>query len=474
MDRKHLYEIPESIEHHPYLRWHLDPRLRRYIHQRIPDEYLPIEVLATTEILVAEVQQLNLDRQNYTLPNQNLSGSITALLAYILFSQRKVRLDRLVKMLQCHFSSTELRDVYQISLILISHPAKFLRSFHPQIDWYASLSWYSHNKFQKSLTDELRRFAGDSFKRTNLGLLNRCSSCRLEISLKQLGEKPERLKSLVLLHQCFQETVTAAQFSTSDPQSIHYAALLTRYCTRRTATDVEIADSAMAKELLTNLSNIIRHDRQQLTRSLDAPLSNDHEAGTVGDLVADVREQISLEDREMRGLALNLVSKNALIPIASTPPNSQPDKARFAASVLFCRYGLGLTQVEAGIELDCNQTTIGRTHDRQIAKLAKEFYLRYHKLLPTTQISIEILAIFSKYIESLCEDYYAELIIDLLTAVIENTPKSNIGEDSIDPLQTQLCQRIEILWQFNFKPAGAGLNKLRTFIINHTQNLSPH
>jgi hypothetical protein len=456
MDRKHLYQIPESIETYPYLLWRVDPRLRCYIHQRIPADYLPEQVVEVAQVLVSEVQQLDRARQDYPLPARNLSGSITALLAHILFSQKKVRLDRLVDILQRHFQGTELRDVYQVSLIVISNPAKFLGNFQPQLDWYGSLCWYSHNKFQKSLTDELRKLAGDNFKRTNLGLLNRCSPSRLETCLKQLGERGERLEGLLLLHQCFQEAVVANQFVTGDPQAVHYDALLVRYRERKQVTDLAIVDCEAVQELLADLSNLIRNDRQQITRSLDAPLGSGDELGTLSDLVADVRESVSLENCELRELALDLLSKNSIVDVASIPPDRQVEKAKSADRILFLLYGLRLTQVEAGIELDCNQTTIGRKHDRQIAKLAQAFYLSYHKLPATAQISIEIVDEYGKYIKSLCEDYYAELAIDLLTAVIETTQKSSVVEGFIDRVETQ--------WQFRFKPGGAGLSRVEAFV----------
>jgi hypothetical protein len=464
MDRKHLYQIPESIETHPYLLWRVDPRLRRYIYQRIPENCVPAQVVAVAQVLVSEVQQLTGDRQQYPLPAQNLSGCITALLADILFSQKKVRLDRLVDILQRHFHGTDLRDVYQVSLVVISNPTKFLGkfrgNFQPHLDWYTNLCLYSHNKFRKSLIDELRKLAGGNFKRTNLGLLNRCSSSRLETCLKHLGEKEKRLDGLLLLHQCFQETVVANQFVTNNPQSVHYDALLARYRERQQVTDLEIVDREAAKELLADLSNMIRNDRQQIARSLDAPLGNDNELGTLGDLVADVRESVSLENSELRELALDLLRKNSIVHVASILPDRQLEKAKSADRILFLLYGLRLTQVEAGIELGCNQTTIGRKHDRQIAKLAQEFYLGYHKLPATTQISIEILDEYGKYIESLCEDYYAELAIDLLTAVIATKPESSVVVGFIDLVETQ--------WQFRFKPGGAGLSKVEAFVLDRS------
>ena len=117
MDRKNFYQIPESIEQHRDLRWHVDPRLRRYIDRRIPVDCLPPQVLEIAQILVEEVRQLPLDCQNYTLSDRNLSGCITALLASILLPEQKVWLARIVEPWQRHFQGAELRDVYQVSLL---------------------------------------------------------------------------------------------------------------------------------------------------------------------------------------------------------------------------------------------------------------------------------------------------------------------------------------------------------------------
>jgi hypothetical protein len=456
MDRNQLYQIPEPIETYPYLRWQVDARLKRYIYQRIPDGYIPAQVVEIAQILVREVQQLDLDRQKYALPERNLSGSITALLAHILFAQKKVRLVQIVEILQRQFQGTELRDVYQVSLMVISNPAKFLGNFQPKLDWYVSLTWYSYNKFQKSLTDELRRIAGDNFKRTNLGLLNRCSSSRLETSLRK-SIKGTQIDRLLLLHHCFQETVVAKQFDTSDPQQQDYDALSTRYRERSEGLNLDISDRHELQELLQNLGKIVRNDRQPLHRSLDAPVGDDESSTNFGELLADIDRGISVENCEIKELALDLIRKNSVAYLVDTPPDRAADRARLADRIFLLMHGLGLNQTETGIELDCNQSTIGRHYDRSIAKLATEFYLSYHKLPVTTQISIEVLAEHINYIKLLCEDYYAESTIDILMDIAANmATESRICEQFIDRVETQ--------WQFKFKPDGKGLSKVGDFI----------
>jgi hypothetical protein len=456
MDRKQLYQIPEPIETYPYLRWQVDARLKRYIYQRIPDGYVLAQVVEIAQILVREVQQLDLDRKKYALLELNLSGSITALLAYILFAQKRIQLSQIVEILQRQFQGTELRDVYQVSLVVISNPAKFLGNFQPKLDWYVSLTWYSYNKFQKSLTDELRRIAGDNFKRTNLGLLNRCSSSGLEIALRK-SIKGTQIDRLLLIHHCFQETVAAKQFSTNAPQQQDYDALLARYRERGRGLDLDISDRHELQELLQNLGNIMRNDRQPLNCSLDMPMGEDESGSNFGDLLADIDRGISVENYEIRELALELIRKNSVSYLANAPRDRAADRARLADRIFLLMYGLGLNQTETGIELDCNQSTIGRHSDRSIAKLATEFYLSYHKLPVTTQISIEILAEHVNYIKLLCEDYYAEAAIDILTEIAASvTTESRICEQFIDRVETQ--------WQFKFKPDSTGLSKVGDFI----------
>jgi hypothetical protein len=444
MERQYLYHIPQSIDYPPYLQWHVDARLRRYIHQRISDDRSsPAEVLETAQILVQEVQQLDSNpKEQYALPEQNLSGSITALLAHSLFRKRRVRLDSYVEILQRYFPLTELSDVYQISLIVISRPAQFLRNFQPGVDWYPSLCRYSHAKFPKSLTDELRRFAGDDFKRTNLGLLNRASFSLIETCLRQSGDKGKYVDRLLLIYQCIRETVEAQTFTTKNPQPAHYDALLERYQQRKQETDLEIVDRQEAIDLTTYLSNIVRNHYQPTSGalSLDLP-GNSNPNVTLGDLQVDPKEHISLEELEKTRQARELLYDNS---------HTKLDL------IFFFLYGLRLNQTEVGKELDSAQDRISKQCKCEIARLAKQLYLRYENKSQTTQLSAEIQHEYIGYVKPICEDYYAELAIDILAEVSASTTESSIVD--------RFIQRIETNWQFQFKPEGVGLNRLYTFV----------
>jgi hypothetical protein len=452
MNREQLYHLPKPTESYPYLRWYLDPRLKRYICGLIPDNYLPFQVLKIAQDLVEQIQQLKLDFKEYKLPQQNLSGAMTALLAHILFLERNVRLDKHHESLERHFQGTELRDLYQVSLVVMCTPGRFLANFEPEGDWYESLCLYSHNKFRKSVSDELRRLAGGSFGRTNLGLLKRTSPEYLEIAIDRTESRGKRFSGLKLLHVCLGEAVTAKEFVTNKPQPAHFDRLLARYIERKQATDLEIVDRIQLETVLKELSIIARNYYQLPSRSFDVPLMKDGESGaTRGDNFEDPYEVRSIEHDDLKVIGWELLHQNS---------KSIDPKIRLADLSIFLLDGLGLTQTEVGIELDRHFGVIGRRRSSQIAKLAKALYLNYENLPPTTEVSIEIINAYKHYLDPLCEEYYLQMAIDLLAEVTEKTKGAKIVDVFVDRIQSH--------WQFQFQPAGIGLEKVAAFVRRHS------
>jgi RNA polymerase sigma factor (sigma-70 family) len=467
MDRQYFYQIPTPLDRHPYLQWQIDPRLRRYIYQRIPDDLARSQVLEIAQILVVELCQLpTLDLPNYTPAQRCLRGCITALLAQTLFLDRrvgaKVHLQirrQIFEPLQLHFQETELQDIYQTGLSIICHPAQFLKNFQPdRLDWYQSLATYSYYKFRQSLIDRLRTLPNAAdFKRTNLGLLYRSS---IEAALKECEPEGARFEGLLLLHQCFREAVVAKEFVTNQPQPSHYDALLVRYRSHPESNKLEIVDRAMAIELLQDLGNTLRNYRQLGTYSLDTTVGDADSGTTFGDLQASPQMGLTIEDTEIRERAIQFLDRQ--------PPNC----------VLMLIYGLELKQTEAGSELDLNQATIGRQAKRSIAKLAQAFYLdrtpieseRDAWVAPMagepsrgdSALSVEVLAKYIDYLTWICEDYYPTLLTTMLTEILAD---SQIAASTVDIF----VDRVETQWQFKFKPGGIGSTKIDTFVQQHQQ-----
>jgi hypothetical protein len=422
------------------------------------------------------------ERTRQQREQDNQRNSITALLGYTLFVKRKVRLNKYLINLQRYFSDTSLDDVCQFSLIVISQPTKFLNNFRAEPNWYESLCLYSQNKFPRSLTDELRRVAGDKFQRTNIGVLYRTSPKRIAtIVAEQFKKGGDEFNRLVLLHQCFQELVKtekvtpnapksadkAKKFITNEPKPEHYDALLARYRERKNELDLDIVDRAEVTELLENLSNSVRNYYHPTggALSLDTPMSEGEKSTsvvTLGEMQEAPMTGISLEDSEKQDLALELLrQKSPKSAVAGTEPERKSEKARLADLTLFLLDGLDLTQIEAGAELERDFTVIGKRRKTEIAKLAKELYLRYEKLPPVKEIPAEILDRYINYIDPICEDYYLELARDLLNEAIASTTGGSIVNEFV--------HQIETCWQFKFKPEGAGLAKVYAFVRGQQQ-----
>jgi hypothetical protein len=414
---------------------------------------------------------------------KNQSGSITALLGYTLFVKKKVRLDKSLEILQRYFQGTDLDDVCQFSWIVISQPNKFLQNFRAESDWYESLCRYSHNKFPKSLTVELRRVAGDKFQRTNLGVLALTSPRKVAtIVAEQFERDGKYFNRLVLLHQCFQEKVKTEkiapdkpksarkdkEFITNEPKPEHYDALLERYRERKTKQHLDIADRAEVTELLEDLSNSVRNYYQPTggAESLDKvlyPGGSSTSDVTLGSMQEAPMTSLLPEDDDKQTLALDLLRQNSLSYTGINlrlgvvaEPDLKLEKARLADLKLFLLNGLKLSQTVAGEEVDRDQYKISREVKKEIARLAKELYFRYEKIPPVKKISAEILDRYMNYIEPLCEDYYAELAIDMLEGTIASTTGGSIVDEFID--------RIETRWQFRFKPEGGGLAQVYAFV----------
>ena len=399
-DLKVFYTLPSSIEDPPYLLWYADSRLKRYVLALVADRSIQLEIVTVAQILIERLSQLPSQRKDYALCETVHSGCVTALLASIVFSterSRWLRFDLLPK-LEMHGSSLEIGDVYAIGLEIISDSASFLRNYHPgNLDYYERLCAYSYGKFRRSTIDRLRVIPElRNFARTNLGLLVRARWSRVAKALIESGERGERLARLSLLHQCLQETVTAGQFETQNPQATHYAALLARYRDTATLADLEIADLEQLERLLISMGTALRSYELPKVVSLDLPVGNEvtGKTTTLGDFVEapPIDAEIQMQSQQLRQGVVNSLDRL----VQSNPP---------ADRVLFLLYGLKLTQADAGVDLGINQATVMRRRDRILADLVKQLH---QESFPNQKLIARELAPYLDYVKFICEDYYSE------------------------------------------------------------------
>jgi hypothetical protein len=313
------------------------------------------------------------------------------------------------------------------------------------------------------LIDRLRSLPNLSgFKRTNLGLLVRSSPKRVKTALIEAGEREPRLTGLLLIHQYLQEGVQANEFSTQNPEAMHYDKLLARSRQQCERVNLPIASRDTITELLNYMGNTLRHYLQPPQVSFDRSLGDS--TATVGDFIPDpglspVERMVMAEQQQQtRQFRQQLAATLGQLPI---------DRA----GLLLWLYGLKLTQAEAGIELNLNQSTIKHRRDRTLQQLAQDLH---HIAKSTEKLEIETLATIVQALILVCEDQYPASLAQVLTLV-----RATIAETKLLPadfLTEQLCQlfiaEIQKQWQFKFKQQQMGYIKAATFVKNQLKSSS--
>ncbi len=449
------------VEDPPYLVWQTDPKLTRYLKSLVAasgDSPTSFDQEQIAYILGQRCGQLPLDPSDYTEIDRQLSGCLTSLLAQIVFSPQGLGQLRLqvLKPLEYHAAALAEIDVYAIGLEIISQPVRFLQNFEPpQTNWYASLVHYSQQRFQRLLIDKLRSSPNLSgFKRTNLGLLVRSTPTRVKAALINAGEGTSRLAGLLLLHQSLQDAVRAEQFSSKNPELTHYDQLLARSKEQCERVNLPIANRDTIIELLNYMGTALRNYLQPPQVSFDQPIGEN--GSPLGELIPALQispaEQIALaaDQQQTRDFKQQVSSVLEQLPI---------DRA----SLLLWLYGLQLTQAEAGMELNLNQTTIKRRHDRSLAQLASTLC----QLAGATEnLSIDTLTTIKTALIVVCENYYPESLRKILMAI--GTEQGTTPPTMSDALIEQLCQQfitaMEKRWQFEFQPGQMGSKKAVAFV----------
>ncbi len=431
-----------------YLTWHRDPRLVRYLRG--------LEDRSSAQIAQILVNRILAD------PTDKLAcGCVTALLAHILFSasgRARIR-SQIFNPLQHHATQIELADVYQIALDLLCQPVHFLANFQPDpISWYGSLVRYSNYRFDRLLIDRIRSLPEMSgFKRTNLGLIARSSPRRMTTALIRQGDRDLRLQQLLCLHQCLVDVVAVGGFDTRNPQPVHYDNLSARYIEQCERVDLAIDDRATLIKLVEYMGTAIRNYLQPQPDTLDRSLGNSDDDGrSLMDIIPD--------DIDRRQLLESQILKHDVIALSN---KLAIDNDR----LLMFFYGLELTQQEVGIELDVNTTTAKRRHDRCLKQMATDLHANS---FGDEQLSIELLNSIIDRLKLICDDIYAELLLEIFDLIIANLGLISSGTVKMNELNTAelFIDKIQNQWQFSFKPAQRGLVKATDFVVLRSDRVS--
>lgn len=437
-DTRIFFTLPQVSSNPPSIRWIEDPRLQRYIHQlSTPDRGLIAYHLVTTA----------------ATPTTN--NCLTALLAHIAFIPAH-RLRSTHALLQQYYT-TDLADIYQIGLEIVSQPRKFLSNFDPDRSvtagyWYPTFYKWCQQKFDRRLTDTIRAQKGMSgFKRTDLGLVVRATTAKIVKAIVQQGYPTVTHPIYLALHSCLEKAVKAGRFDTAQPQAAHYAEVLALYRQRQVST----LDYAQIVSYLTQLGAAVRNYDRLRVESSDKVVSaadNRPLIDIIGDR-QDGEENAPLDKIIRAEYQQQVVRANGIITTLLQQLPIDSDR------LLWLLYGLALTQTETGRELKCNQTTVMRRNERVLATLAQNIYEQINDRLPPTSLSSEQLQQIVNQNLAFCQQYYP----DLLAQTIQQ----------IDPLELQtLIERVCARWQIQLQPDGAAIARL-TQIITQTPSTQP-
>lgn len=419
--------LPQISSQPPGIQWTIDPQLHRYI-QKLAHPHVDsiAYYLVTTD------------------PSPIVNACLTAFLAHVAFIPAR-RLRATHTLLQ-QYHSEDITDLYQLGLEIISEPRKFLSNFdtNRSIDtgyWYPNFYKWSQQKFDLRLIDKIRSQKGMSgFRRTNLGLAARATPAKVVKALTRQGDSVATHPTYLALQSCLEKAVKAKRFDTANPQPAHYAEILTLYRQRQIIPlDVDRIVGYLDR-LGAAVSN---YDRLRVT-SIDLPVSEDGDRTRI-DTIPDPENPLDtaiLDEYQQQVDRVKTIFTDLLqqLPIDSD-------------RLLMLFYGLNLTQVEAGAELNCDPVTAMRHRKKILATLARNIYLQASENSPPP-LSSERLDLIIPQAIAFCQQYYLDSLIEI---------SQQLGSQAQKMLVDRVCTR----WQLQSQPADATILKL-TKIINQT------
>jgi hypothetical protein len=380
--------LPQISSQPSGIHWTIDPKLHRYIQQL---DHPNVEAIAYY-LVTAPPSPIN-------------NACLTAFLAHVAFVPAH-RLRATHALLQQYYTE-DITDLYQLGLEIICEPRKFLSNFDVTrlIDtgyWYPNFYKWSQRKFDLRLIDKIRSQEGISgFRRTNLGLATRATPTKIVKALTHQGYPVATHPTYLALQSCLKKAVKAKRFDTANPQPVHYAEILALYRQRK----VIALDADGIVSYLDQLGSAVsNYDRLRVT-SIDLPLTKDGDS-TLLNTIADPTNPIDtavLTEYQQQVDRVKTIFTNLLQQLSI-------DSDR----ILLLFNGLNFTQREVGIELECNQATAMRRHNRILAKLAQDLHQQINPQAPIPALKSETLNQIIPQVVDLCQHYYSDPLKEIM------------------------------------------------------------
>lgn len=324
-------------------------------------------------------------------------------------------------------SDSAFHDLLQIALINVLSPEKCLETLlkyseYQNLDldiWYKKFEKYLSKRVKGLLCDNLREIEGlRTFQRSELGLAARVTKTRVITVLKRLGFNDTLILHYILAWQCFKEAKDAGVIDIISPQPKAFEDICSRYHQFSSQlpqlfSNRQTIDGTVIQQWLQEIGRAIRNYIDFTQVSFDEPISQDSETLTWLDLIPDENSIIQSNDISRHDIVEFV---NQLRELTYNKINSlKPEEQRISLFI----HGLNLSQEKIGIEIGCNQSTIGRRYKKMLLQLLDQIGTWANEHLQI-DINSEKLNELKTYLQEYLDMFYHSLMYKFLANAIQN------------------------------------------------------
>jgi hypothetical protein len=362
-----------------------------------------------------------------------------------------------------------LQDLFQAAFEIALDPLDFFKNFKVEKSqaafWYFSLKGYTRRKMEGLLRDKVRTIEGfTTYGRTDLGLAARSSEKRVISALRALGEPEPKIMSFVLAWKCFQDARTAKVIQVESPQPEQFQAIAQRYNYLKAKNPEPLhpdLDGATLEQWLKTIGAAVRRYCDRPVESLDVLAYKFGGETTQGELLVDkgtIAEVNTLSSPEIQ------TELAALKQLIETTLQSSDSELR---RIFLFKYGLHLSQMQIGVELRKDQSSVSRTQKKFEEGLVKQFSQAFNPQTPN--IDYASLLALRDYLNEYWQNYYAELMRHFFQQVSIPSQASSQAQRQILEAMTL---RVQDYGQCTLEPQSPAQQKLSEMVTQWIQTKS--
>ncbi|NJM67849.1 MAG: hypothetical protein HC851_20365 [Acaryochloris sp. RU_4_1] len=377
-----LYTLPlldEKQQGHLTIRWVPDAKLYRNI------QMLLKQTPQTTEAELVRLFLTTLKQEPGDIYSPKHLTAFTARFTQQVVLRVKAELQALNRC--CDDANTFSQDLFQLSIEEALQPVEFYKNFDLERSenayWFPSLKSYICRRMEGLLCDKIRTQEGmKTYKRTDLGLAARSTRKRMVEALQFVGFREPLLSQYQLLWQCFQE-LRSGQPDREDSSSLPghpsqqlalaadpFQPITDRYNQLRLqlplASELNPAlTGTVVEQQLKQIGNAIRRYVDRPKESLDVSAffrPEDNSASRLDQLV----DTTTLQEGELLTSYEIQQEAKAVKQFLEDLFNGLDTEAD---RMLILLHGIELVQTQVGIELEKNQSTVGRNYKKLLSHL---------------------------------------------------------------------------------------------------------